>query len=156
MVCGHFKLLALPLLRPGRSYSLNEPKSVGIFVNAELLPTLLKYVISDDEVNLWKLFDSIRSLRAIQVFNACITLMPTSSRPFNVLLGHHPTYEDSVLVELVMSSSACHTVTDLSRPHRCLCLELRKRYNSFWPNYGWRPALRESIRNGIVASFYRV
>jgi hypothetical protein len=47
-VCGHL----LPLLRRGRSYSLNEPNSVGIFTNAELLPTLLKYLISDSEANL--------------------------------------------------------------------------------------------------------
>ena len=67
MVCCHL----LPLVRRQRSYSLNEPNSVGIFTNAELLPTLLKYVISDGEAN-QTILDSKRSLRAIQVSNQCM------------------------------------------------------------------------------------
>ena len=61
----------------GLTHSLNEPDSVGIFTNAELLPTLLKvlpktpsvkYVIYDGEAK-ETIIDSIRSLRAIQVIN---------------------------------------------------------------------------------------
>jgi long-chain acyl-CoA synthetase len=93
----------LPLLRRGGSYSLNKPNSVGIFTNAELLPTLLKYVISDSEAN-QTILDSIPSLRAIQVFNVCITHanLIASVGAVNVLLGHHLTYEDSSFVELAM------------------------------------------------------
>ena len=45
IVCGHL------LQRQGRPCSLNKFNSVGLFANAELLPTLLKYVISDGEAN---------------------------------------------------------------------------------------------------------
>ena len=36
-------------LAKGRSYSLNDPNSVDIFMDVELFPILLKYVISDGE-----------------------------------------------------------------------------------------------------------
>ena len=76
-----------------------RPNSVGIFTNAELLPTLLKYVIS--KVKRTKLFLTvIRSLRAIQVFNVCNTHtnLIASVDVVNVFLGHHLTYEDNFLV----------------------------------------------------------
>ena len=90
MVCCHL----LPLLRRRRSYSLNKPNPVGIFTNTELLPTLLKYVISDGEAN-QTILDSIRSLRANQVFNQC---MQHSCQPLRIRLSHHLIYEDSFFV----------------------------------------------------------
>jgi hypothetical protein len=93
------------LLRRGRSHS---PNSVGIyFTNAELLPSLLKYVISDGEVNL-TILDSIRDSftsrhSSLQRFNVCITHanLITSVGAVSVLLGHLR-YEDSLPVELVL------------------------------------------------------
>lgn len=78
------------------SYSLNEPNFISIFTNAELLPTLLKYVISDGEATEANQFilDNIRSLRAIQleVFNVGM-VASTSSHSLVLLIS----YEDSFL-----------------------------------------------------------
>jgi hypothetical protein len=47
---NHSIACLLPLGEEGLT-SLNEPNSVGVFTDAELLPIPLKYVISDDEAN---------------------------------------------------------------------------------------------------------
>ena len=99
----HSCMVCAPLLRRGRPYSLKEPNSVSIFTNAELLPTLLQYVISDGGAK-QSILDGIRSLHIIQAFNVCITHanLIASVGGVNVLHGHRLTYEDGFLVELVL------------------------------------------------------
>ena len=71
-----------------RHSAVRRGRACRIFTNTELSPTLLKYVISDGEAN-QTILDGIRSLRAIQVFNVCITHpnLIASGDAVNVPLG---------------------------------------------------------------------
>ena len=122
----------LPLLRRGRSYSLNEPNSIGIFTNVELLPTPLKCVISDGEAN-QTILKSI--LRAIQVFfNVCIThalalLIPSSHL---TKLASSPSPHTGVHRNDIRMSCGYG-------PNRFLCPVPQRRYKRFPTlKYGWR------------------
>lgn len=106
---------------------MKGPNFVVIFTNAGLLSTLLKYVISDSELN-QTILDSIYSLRRISLpryFSVCNTHVIASIGAVNVLLCHHLTYEGSFLVYLRLAYILEHTVelvmifhaiTDASRP----------------------------------------
>jgi hypothetical protein len=125
-------------------YSLNEPNSVGIFTNAELLPTLLKYVIP---------VDSIRSLRAIQLDSSLkastfASLMPTSSHPLALSISSSLAIISPTKIVSLFSTP---TYWSTSWRHR-LCPELQRRYKCF-PAFNYGSAVWESIRNlrGIVA-----
>ena len=91
----------LPLLRRGRSYSLNEPNSMGMFTNAELLPSL-KYVISDGERTKLFLTNIIHFApfkSSVNVYNTHANLIASVGDFF----GHHLTYEDSFFVYLPLA-----------------------------------------------------
>jgi len=109
-----------PLLRRGRSYSLNDPNSVGIFTNAELLLTLFSNK-SSPMVKRTKLFLTA----SFTSRHSGLQHLHHSYQPhrihwrFNVLLDHHLTHEDSFLVELVMIFVGIR-----QDPHRCLITTL--------------------------------
>ena len=97
----------------GLTHSLNEPSSVGIFTNAELLPTLLKvlpntpsvkYVIYDGEENQSTL-DSIRSLRSILVFSVSELREIGKKKPIDVLESRLPKKEDMALIMYTSGST---------------------------------------------------
>jgi long-chain acyl-CoA synthetase len=97
----------------GLTHSLNEPNSVGIFTNAELLPTLLKvlpntpsvkYVVYDGEANQTTI-DSICSLRAIQVFGIKELREIGKSKPVEILQSRLPKKEDMALIMYTSGST---------------------------------------------------
>ena len=97
----------------GLTHSLNEPESVGIFTNAELLPTLLKvlpntpsvkYVIYDGEAS-QTILDSIRSLRAIQVINISELRETGKTKSVDVLQSRLPKKEDMALIMYTSGST---------------------------------------------------
>ena len=97
----------------GLTHSLNEPESVGIFTNAELLPTLLKvlpntpsvkYVIYDGEAN-QTILDSIRSLRAIQVLNISELRETGKTKSVDILQSRLPKKEDMALIMYTSGST---------------------------------------------------
>lgn len=123
-VCGHIliilqtRLMALAcacisttitydtLGEEGLTHSLNEPDSVGIFTNTELLLTLfkvlpqtpsVKYGIYDGEAK-ETIIDSIRSLRAIQVINISKLREIGKTISVNILESRLPKKEDMALI----------------------------------------------------------
>jgi long-chain acyl-CoA synthetase len=97
----------------GLTHSLNEPNSVGIFTNAELLPTLLKvlpntpsvkYVIYDGEAN-QTILDSMRSLRDIQVVNISELREIGKTKSVDILQSRLPKKEDMALIMYTSGST---------------------------------------------------
>ena len=97
----------------GLTHSLNEPNSVGIFTNAELLPTLLKvlpqtptvkYVVYDGEPK-QAILDSIRSLRDIQVFSISELRELGKTKSIDVLESRLPKKEDMALIMYTSGST---------------------------------------------------
>ena len=97
----------------GLTHSLNEPNSVGIFTNAELLPTLLKvlpktlavkYVIYDGEPK-QATIDSIRSLRPIQVLSISELREIGKTKPTDILESRLPKKEDMALIMYTSGST---------------------------------------------------
>ena len=97
----------------GLTHSLQEPNSVGIFTNAELLPTLLtvlpqtpsvKYVIYDGEAK-QTIIDSIRSLRAIEVLSISEVREIGKTKPVDILESRLPKKEDVALIMYTSGST---------------------------------------------------
>ena len=97
----------------GLTHSLNEPNSVGIFTNADLLPTLLKvlpdtpsvkYVIYDGEAK-QTVLDSIRSLRDIQVLNISELREIGKTKSVDILQSRLPKKEDIALIMYTSGST---------------------------------------------------
>jgi long-chain acyl-CoA synthetase len=97
----------------GLTHSLNEPNSVGIFTNAELLPTLLKvlpqtpaikYVIYDGEPK-QATIDSIRALRAIQVLSISQLREIGKTKSTDILESRLPKKEDMALIMYTSGST---------------------------------------------------
>ena len=97
----------------GLTHSLNEPESVGIFTNAELLPTLLKvlantpsvkYVIYDGEAD-QTILESIRSLRAIQILNISELREIGKTKSVDILQSRLPKKEDMALIMYTSGST---------------------------------------------------
>lgn len=97
----------------GLTHSLNEPNSVGIFTNAELLSTLLKvlpntptvkYVIYDGEPK-QATIDNIRSLRSIQIFSISELREIGKSKSVDVLQSRLPNKDDMALIMYTSGST---------------------------------------------------
>ena len=97
----------------GLTHSLNEPESVGIFTNAELLPTLLKvlantpsvkYVIYDGEAD-QTILESIRSLRAIQILSISELREIGKTKSVDILQSRLPKKEDMALIMYTSGST---------------------------------------------------
>ncbi|KAF8800344.1 long-chain-fatty-acid-CoA-ligase [Phlegmacium glaucopus] len=97
----------------GLTHSLNEPNSVGIFTNAELLPTLLKvlpqtpsvkYVIYDGEPK-QGIIESIHSLRDIQVISISEMREIGKTKSVDILKSRAPTKDDMALIMYTSGST---------------------------------------------------
>jgi len=97
----------------GLTHSLNEPHSVGIFTNAELLPTLLKvlpktpsvkYVVYDGEPKK-TVIDSIRSLGTVQVFSILELREIGKTKSIDILESRSPTKDDMALIMYTSGST---------------------------------------------------
>ena len=96
----------------GLIHSLNEPQSVGIFTNAELLPTLtkvlpntasVKYVIYDGETS-QTILDGIRS-RSIQVLSISELREIGKTKSVDILQSRLPKKEDLALIMYTSGST---------------------------------------------------
>ena len=164
-LCGHL----LPLFRRGRSYLLNEPNFVGIFTNSELLPILLRYVISVF-LTAYVHFAPFKS-------STFASFMQTSSHPLMSSLAIiSPT--NIKLPRLFIPSPRTEAHRGVGNdirghamrlqmrrdPHRCLCPELQIRYKRFpalWLAYlrygraSVRALLLKSIRGSPIESHFQ-
>ena len=115
----------LPLLKGGRSYSLNWPNSVGIFTNAEFLPLFSN--VSSPMMKRTKLFLTVYVHFALFKSSNFASLMPTSSHPLAMSsLASLSTPIPCNVMELVMIFVHAMRLRPRQDPHRCLCPDLQR------------------------------
>lgn len=98
----------------GLAHSLNEPECVGLFTNAELLPTLhrvlaktptVKYVVFDGEPT-QAIVDDLHSVReSIQVFSLNKLRDLGKTQPVDVLASRRPKSDDLALIMYTSGST---------------------------------------------------
>jgi len=110
----------------GLTHSLNEPSCIGLFTNAELLPTVLKvlpktpsikYVVYDGDAK-HSLLDNLRSVRDIKVFSVTELRELGKTKPVDSLEARRP--KPDTMACIMYTSGSTGNPKGVSITHRNL------------------------------------